>query len=369
MRVLLIAPAAPPYGGMALQAQQLERLLCRDGVDVVFLASNFPLPSLLRPLERVGGVRTIVRALLIWLQLWSRVRRVDVVHVFAASWLYFFLTVYPAVITGRLCGKRVVINYRGGQANEFFSRFGPLTRPAFRLATVVTAPSQFLAEVIQRHLQVEVSIVPNILDLTSFRYRRRSTMRPELLVTRHLDTIYDIESVLRAFGVVQKEYPEASLWIAGTGPEEGRLRGLVSAWNLAHVTFLGEVTHANLPAVCDQRDIYVNASRVDNFPGALLEASAAGLVLVTTNAGGIPFIYQDTRTAFLVEVGDWQSLGAAIIRVLRNPSAALELTTAALAVARGCDWGEVRQLLYAVYGISPVECSTQTLKGAGCAAG
>jgi glycosyltransferase involved in cell wall biosynthesis len=354
---------------MALQARQLEMLLRRDGIDVVSLPSNFPLPAPLRALERVAGVRTIVRAILIWFKLWSRARRVDVVHVFAASWLYFFLTVYPAVITGRLCGKRVVINFRGGQANQFFSRFGPLTRPAFRLATVVTAPSQFLADIIQRHFQVDVSIVPNILDLTSFRYRRRSTLRPELLVTRHLDTIYDIESVLRAFGVVQKEYPEASLWIAGTGPEEGRLRGLVSAWNLARVQFLGEVSHTDLPAICDQRDIYVNASRVDNFPGALLEASAAGLVLVTTNAGGIPFIYQDNRTAFLVEVGDWQGIGAAIIRVLRNPSAALESTTAALAVAQGCDWGEVRKRLFAAYGFSPVECATQTLKGAGCAAG
>ena len=55
MRVLLVAPVPPPYGGMALQARQLERLLTHDGVAVEVLASNFSLPSWLEAVERVLG--------------------------------------------------------------------------------------------------------------------------------------------------------------------------------------------------------------------------------------------------------------------------------------------------------------------------
>ena len=67
--------------------------------------------------------------------------------------------------------------------------------------------------------------------------------------------------------------------------------------------FLGYVDRQKLPAIYSECDILLNASRVDNFPGSLLDASAAGLAVVSTNAGGIPFIYTDGENALLVEVG------------------------------------------------------------------
>jgi glycosyltransferase involved in cell wall biosynthesis len=349
-RVLVVAPAPPPYGGMALQARQLEKLLRADGIAVSLFPSNFALPGWLKFLEGLPGVRTVARALVIWPKLWAGTRQTDVVHVLAASWAYFFLVVYPAVLVGRICGKKVVLNYRGGEAARFFQWFGWAASPAFRLAGVITAPSEFLAEVIHRRFGASVSIVPNILDSRAFRFRRRTSIQPKLLVTRHLEPAYDIESVLRAFRRVREVYPEASLWIAGTGSQEQYLRGLVSDWNLENVRFLGNIAHSDLPDIYDQCDIYLNASRIDNFPGALIEASAAGLVVVSTDAGGIPFIYQHEKTALLVKTGDWQELALAAQKVLQTSTLALDLVTAARALAQACDWREVRKSLYRAYG-------------------
>ncbi len=370
MKVLLIAPAPPPYGGMALQAQQLERLLIGDGVTVLFLASNFSLPGPLGRLERVRGVRTLLRAGLIWFKLSRRVRQVEVVHILAASWLFFFIVVYPAVILGRAYGKRVVVNYRSGEAKDFFRKYGWMAAPALKLASVITAPSEFIASVVRERFDMPVAVVPNILDASLFQYRPRTNIRPRLLVTRHLEKLYDIESVIKAFGVVQSRYPDASLRIAGDGSQEAHLRDLVAALNLTNVQFLGAVAHCDLPAVYEECDIYVNASLADNFPGALIEASAAGLVVVTTRAGGIPFIYEDGRTAVLVEPGDWRGLAAAVDRVLQHPAEALEMTKAAVAVVRACDWTEVRPRLLESYGFSmdAAPVGAARLKGIGAPA-
>jgi len=351
-RVLIVAPAAPPYGGMALQARQLTNLLRGDGVPVDFFPSNFSLPNGLRFAGRIPGLRTAARVLLIWPKLWNSLRHVAVVHIFAASWWYFFLVVYPAVVLGRLRGKTVVLNYRGGEAQRFFRWFRWAASPAFRLAGVISAPSEFLGGMIRKHFRVPVIVVPNILDSATFAFRSRSRVQPRILVTRHLEPPYDVESVLRAFALVQESYPEASLWIAGSGSQEGYLRGLTAAWNLHNVRFLGNVPHAELPAIYDQCDIYLNASRVDNFPGALIEASAAGLVVVSTAAGGIPFIYDNGKTALLAEPGDWRELGAAVQKVLTSPALAVDLSTAALALVRACDWNEVRKALYQAYGFA-----------------
>lgn len=353
--ILLVAPSPPPYGGMALQARLLEQLLQSDGNFVVFIPSNFPFPPKLQFLERVRGIRTLLRAGIIWIKLWQQAQCVEIVHVLAASWLYFFLTVCPAVMVGRMRGKKVILNYRGGGAKQFFDWTALAVKPIFKLAHVVTAPSEFLAQVIWDHFQIPVVIVPNILDLGAFRYWRRTIIRPKMLVTRHLEKIYDVESVLRAFRVVQNHYPESTLWIAGTGSQREHLRILANEWGLKNVQFLGHVAHDDLPAIYDQCDILVNASRVDNFPAALLEASAAGLVVVSTCAGGIPFIYQHEKNALLVEPGDWQGLAQAIERVLQFPSTALHLAAEAEVLARRCEWREVRRSLYEVYGISQKE--------------
>jgi glycosyltransferase involved in cell wall biosynthesis len=174
-----------------------------------------------------------------------------------------------------------------------------------------------------------------------------------MLVTRHLEEIYDVECVLKAFRLAQERYPEASLWIAGTGNQEKHLRGLVAVWKLRNVRFLGHVPHRDLGHLFDQCDIMLNASRIDNFPGALIEASGAGLVVISTCAGGIPSIYQHERSALLVEIGDWQQMADSVRRVIDSPTLALELTRAALETVRACDWSSVRKCLYRVYGFVP----------------
>jgi glycosyltransferase involved in cell wall biosynthesis len=352
-RVLLVGPTPPPYGGMAFQARLLEKMLVSDGHQVFFLPANPPLPQGFGWLARVPGLRTVARAMSIWVRFWRASRHVDVVHVLAASWVYFWTVVYPAVLMGRMRRKRVVVNYRGGEAGEFFRRWGWAIQPAFQLADAITVPSDFLGEMIRNRFPVPVRIVPNILNNSEFRYRQRTRIEPKLLVTRHLEKIYDVESVLKAFGLVQEQYPEASLWIAGTGSQQEQLRGQASDWGLRNVRFLGFVAHEDLPKICDQCDILINASRVDNFPGALMEGSAAGLVVVSTRAGGISVMYQHEKTALLVEPGDWRGLGLSVIKVLQSPSLATDLATRAGLMVRKCEWPEVRKPLYGAYGLAP----------------
>ena len=352
-RILLVAPSPPPYGGMALQARLLERLLRKDGQSVEFFASKFPLPGWLRFMEDFPGLRTTVRVTMMVPKLWAATGPAKVVHVLAASWWYFLLVVAPAVILARARGKRVILNYRGGEAERFFQSYGWAAAEVFRAAQMVTAPSEFLAGPIRKRFGVAVSIVPHILDSCMFPFRERLTLRPRMLVTRHLERIYDIETALKAFRLVQDRHPDASLWIAGTGSQEALLRGLVSTWNLHNVRFLGHTSHQDLRAVYDQCDILLNASRIDNFPGALIEASAAGLVVVSTCAGGIPSIYRHEESALLVEIGDWQAMAGAVERVLEPHVFGLELIKAALQLARACDWREVRKCLYLAYGFAP----------------
>jgi glycosyltransferase involved in cell wall biosynthesis len=351
LRVQLVGPVPPPYGGMALQAVLLQRLLRQDGMIADLLGHNEALCESLRFVERVPGLRTGIRAVRFYFRFWSRLREKDIVHILAASWVNFLLVVAPAVWMARLRGKRVILNYRAGDADHFLRWLGWFVQMFFRPANVVSAPSTFLADVIHKRLGVPVSIVPNIVNLSLFRFRERRLFQPKMLVTRHLEAIYDVECVLRAFQIVQETYPEASLWIAGTGSEGRRLQALTERWNLTGVRFLGHVAHAALAGLYDQCDILLNGSRVDNFPGSLIEASAAGLAVVSTKAGGIPAMYESGKNALLVEVGDWKALASEVVRLLQDQELARSLAAAGVELSRQCEWKNVRRALYAVYGV------------------
>jgi len=350
--ILLIAPRIPPYGGVALQARYLESLMKADGVPGKLLPSNPPLPRSLRFCERVPGLRTVIRCAVFCASLGQSLRGATVVHIFACSWIYFFAVVSPAVLMACWMKKRIVLNYRGGEAALFFRSWGWLAAPVFSRATVVTAPSRYLAEIIERRFHIPVEIVPNLVDLSRFQFRQRDRFEPKIALARHLEAIYDVESALKAFREIQKRYPEATLQIAGAGSQREYLSALAAEWQLSGVRFLGQVDQSQLPLLYEECDIFLNASLVDNFPGALIEASAAGLAVVTSGAGGIPFIYENGRTALLAAPGDWQGLAAAVIDVIEQPSRAAAMTRSAAQMTQGCAWASVKKSLFRVYGIT-----------------
>jgi len=121
---------------------------------------------------------------------------------------------------------------------------------------------------------------------------------------------------------------------------------------LAGVTFYGAVRNQDLPAIYAQHDIYVNASSVDNFPGALVEAACSGLVIVTTRAGGIPDMLPDRERALLVPLNDHEALARGALECLRNQQFAHKLAQAAHVWAGQFSWANVFPRLMECYGMA-----------------
>ena len=105
VRVLIVAPSLDILGGQSIQADRLCKLFQEDPrLKVDFLPVNPRLPGLLRGLQRVKYLRTVVTSLS---YSWSlrRVRHYDVVHAFSASYWSFILAPLPALLAARAWGK------------------------------------------------------------------------------------------------------------------------------------------------------------------------------------------------------------------------------------------------------------------------
>ena len=322
----------------------------RHDPDVVaWLVPIDPVP--LRPFDRllrVTYVRTLVTQLLYWPLLFRELRRADVVHVFSASYSSFLLAPLPAVIVSRLLGKAVVLNYHSGEAPDHLQRSAIARRVLRHHVDRNVVPSAFLQDVLAS-FGIPSDVVPNTIDMHEFRYRVRDDVRPRLLSTRNFEANYNVACTLRAFAIVQREHPDASLTLVGSGSQEAPLRALASDLGLRHVTFAGRVPPSEIPRYYGAADLYVQTPAVDNMPLSVLEAFASGLPVVSTRVGGVPSILTDGVHGLLAPPDDARAVAARITRLLAEPGLARQLAAAAYESCRKYDWASARPRWLAAY--------------------
>jgi SAM-dependent methyltransferase len=90
-----------------------------------------------------------------------------------------------------------------------------------------------------------------------------------------------------------------------------------------HVIFIGSVLHAQLIDVFSQAMIFIAPSintkdDVEGLPNVILEAIAAKVPVITTDAGGITDIIEHNVTGVLVQQGRSDQLAKSVIELIRN---------------------------------------------------
>ena len=326
MTVCLVSPFSPPIGGMAVQAEKLCYILKTAGFEVVPVRTNSCFPDSFKWAVNLPFLRTVFNMAFFLINLNNALKKCDVVYFLTGFFNFFFWITLPAILLIKLSGNKIVLNARGGGAEAFFIRWKYLVRPFVKMSDIIVTPSGFLKAVFEKYLDVNPVIVPNIADFEQFNFIERRVFKPHLIVSRGLEEIYNVACVINAFKLVHDVFSDSRLIIAGDGSQRLMLEDLVNSLNLKEaVYFKGFVAHHNIQKLYDESDIFVNASNVDNFPGSLLEAFASGLPVVSTNAGGIPFMVEHEKTGLLVKKGDYQDLAKQVLRLLDDQALAYEI--------------------------------------------
>jgi glycosyltransferase involved in cell wall biosynthesis len=345
-RLAIVAASLDILGGQGIQAHALITHLQADGVDVSVVPVNPRFPRPIAWLRRVPFLRTVVNELLYLPNLVS-LRRADVVHVFSASYWSFLLGPVPAMLVARLFHKRVVLNYHSGEADDHLFRWGVLVHPWLRLAHALVVPSRYLREVFARH-GYHAEVIQNIVETSAFRYRERAITGPHLLSTRNLEAHYGIDVIVRAYELVKHRYPHATLTIAGYGSEAAALELLARERGLDDIRFVGRQEPAQIAALYDTAEIFLNASLVDNQPVSVLEAFAAGLPVISTPTGDlINMIGPDCGV--IVPASNPAAIAVAVATLVERPQVAIRIVRRARRKLGIHTWDSVRARWQAVY--------------------
>lgn len=312
-RVLIVAPSPDKIGGQSIQARRLVEAF--DGspeIEMAFLPNDPP-----TPFSRIKYLRTIAASIRFWISLLMEIPTAEAVHVFSAGMTGYVIATLPPLIIARIFGVPAVLNYHSGELREHIEHWPQTSLPTMRRFQRIVVPSEFLVAIFADH-GIRARAIFNFVDSDRFAFRKREPLRPVFLSNRNFEPHYNVADCLRAFRIIHERFPEARLIVAGHGSQESELKELAEELELVNVEFVGAIDPADMPAIYDRADVFLNSSVVDNMPLSIIESFAAGLPVVTYATGGIPFIVAHERNGLLVETMSPEGLASASIRLLED---------------------------------------------------
>jgi glycosyltransferase involved in cell wall biosynthesis len=261
-------------------------------------------------------------------------RESDLVH------LHFPLPLGISVALMRLLVRKpfVVTVHGNADVYELPRAMEPLTRAVLQRADLVVSVSRDLADYLEKEMHVRnVTVIPNGVDVDDFHPGPRDARRPlTLLSISRLVPRKNIHVLIASVEALVAEGHALSLVIAGTGPEEERIRKLAEASN-GSVRFVGFIDEARKQQLLREGDVFVQLSIREGLSIATLEALASGVPCLVSDLPGVREPVTPEVTGWYV--GDPESVAsvtAALRQVLaqRARLAAMSRTCREVAVER-----------------------------------
>lgn len=173
-------------------------------------------------------------------------------------------------------------------------------------------------------IQNEIEVIPNFIDNSQFDDCSNCDCRDGIAVdsekviihVSNLRKVKRIQDVIRVFYEVQKEV-NAKLIIVGEGPEWDTAQLLIDQLGITEkVKSLGKVN--DLYNVLCSADLFLLPSEKESFGLAALEAMAARVPVISSNAGGIPEVNFDGVTGYVLPIGDVKGMAERSIELLKD---------------------------------------------------
>lgn len=243
--------------------------------------------------------------------------------------------------TIRLLNKPLILVLHGGNLPSFSEKWPKRVMRLLKSATCVIAPSNYLIEKM-KFFRSDILLIPNPINIDYYPYRLRVKVRNETVWLRKFRYIYQPHNVAYVIENLSKSRDDTTMTMIGPDSKDGSLERTVQlAKDLKvdkRLKIIGGVPKEQIPYYLNLSDIFLNTTAIDNTPISLIEAMACGLCIVSTNAGGIPYLIEHEKEGLLVPVNEPEKMAKAIKRILSEPRLAERLSKNSRKKAENFDW-------------------------------
>jgi glycosyltransferase involved in cell wall biosynthesis len=252
-----------------------------------------------------------------------------------------FLWAEMACWTLRLLKKPFILTLHGGYLPDFARSWPVRVRNLLTSAQIVTTPSTLFKETFSRW-RADILYVPNAIEVAHYPFRPRVRVKPDLIWLRAFERPYHPHLAVRAFALIAKVFPQATLTMIGPDKKDGTLQEVVALASSLGVTarlkVVGAVPKPEVPTWLAGGDVFLNTPRYESFGVTVMEAAATGMCIVTTRVGELPRLWSEGEEALLTSPDNPEEMAYAIKRILMEPELAARLSHKARRKAELFDW-------------------------------
>ncbi len=204
--------------------------------------------------------------------------------------------------------------------------YAPVAAFSINQSDAITAVSYNLRDETLKtfHIEKDIKVIHNFVDVERFQRKPldafKKVIAPNgekvLLHASNFRKVKRVEDVVKIFYEVAQQIP-AKLLFVGDGPERGTAEYLSRKLGIDdEIRFVGK--QEQMEDILPIADLFLLTSEYESFGLAALEAMAAGVPVVSTNAGGLPEIMIDGVTGFMADIGDVETMSEQAVTVVEN---------------------------------------------------
>ena len=235
--------------------------------------------------------------------------------------------------------------------------FAPVVTFSINESDAITAVSHNLRDETYKNFRIEkeIEVIQNFVDVKRFNKKAidafRRVIAPNgekiLLHASNFRKLKRVQDVVKIFAETLKKVPSKLLFV-GDGPERPAAESLSRELGIGEeIRFVGK--QEQMEDILAIADLFLLTSDYESFGLAALEAMAAGVPVISTNAGGLPEINVHGQTGFLANVGDVDTMSQFSIGLLSDPDKLQQFKKNAAAHARLFDIDKIVPLYEALY--------------------
>lgn len=235
--------------------------------------------------------------------------------------------------------------------------YSPVVTFSMNESDVLTAVSENLKEETYKNFVIEkdIEVIHNFVDVKRFHkkpvdaFKKLISPNGEKIIVHasNFRKVKRVEDVVATFLLINEKMP-STLLLLGDGPERSHIEASARDCN-AHnaIKFLGK--QEQMEDILPIADLFLLTSEYESFGLAALEAMAAEVPVISTNAGGLPEININGYCGFMSNVGDVDDMSKNALEILKDDATLLKYKANALQQALKFDIVNIVPMYEALY--------------------
>jgi N-acetyl-alpha-D-glucosaminyl L-malate synthase BshA len=220
--------------------------------------------------------------------------------------------------------------------------YSPVVTFSMEESDILTAVSENLKEETYRNFSIQkpIEVIYNFIDIKRFNrkpvdaFKKLIAPNGEKIIVHasNFRKLKRIQDVVKVFLEIDKKIP-SKLLLIGDGPERPEIEAFTRTCNqCGEIKFLGK--QEQIEDILPIADLFLLPSEYESFGLAALEAMAAEVPVISTNAGGLPEININGFSGYMSNVGDIEDMSKNAIAILSDSATHLQFKANALAQAK-----------------------------------